>query len=134
MHLFLRYSQKTENVTGFVSDEVGGVCFQFGTRTESPACSNGCYSGILSGFHVHAGITDVGYVFPGHIDFSIISSTACGSGLAGTPSRWPSTSTNWMSGKYCAISLLVAAWYLLEATPIRIWFACKVCSTCSIPG
>ena len=69
MHLFLRYSQKTENVTGFVSDEVGVVCFQFGTRTESPACSNGCYSGILSGFHVHAGITDVGYIFPGHIGF-----------------------------------------------------------------
>ena len=113
MHLFLRYSQKTENVTGFVSDEVGVVCFQFGTRTESPTCSNGCYSGILSGFHVHAGITDVGYVFSGHIGFF----------------------HNFQYGLRIRFGWkLVAAWYLLEATPIRIWFACKVCSTCSIPG
>lgn len=56
---------------------------------------------------------------------STISLTILGSGFAFTPSRCPRTSVNCMEGKKWAMSLRVAAWYLLEATASFIPLSCN---------
>lgn len=98
-------SQKFQDVFRTIGNEIGMISFQLRARTEPPAYTYSCYPGIYSGLHVDTRISQIDYCFFVNSCFSIISKTTLGSGLAGTPSRCPNICTNFISGKYCLISL-----------------------------